>query len=126
MTSVVLTLNEELNVEACLRTLEPSEQVIVVDSGSADQTAAIAAELGAVVLHKDWGGYAQQRNWAMDQASSEWVLFVDADERVPPAAWAEIADFVGAAQPAAAGDFCRHACSSWGLNCDTGGSARPA
>ena len=107
VTSIVLTLNEELNVEACLRTLQPSEQIIVVDSGSSDQTAAIAAELGAVVLHNDWRGYAQQRNWAMDQASSEWVLFVDADERVPPAAWAEIADFVGTARPAAAGDFCR-------------------
>lgn len=87
---IVPTLDEELHLESCLRSLEGlSEDVWVVDSGSRDGTAAIARSFEAAGVHvveHAYEGPAEQKNWALDHLplAGEWVLFLDADERVSP------------------------------------------
>ncbi|MBF0480109.1 MAG: glycosyltransferase family 2 protein [Desulfovibrionaceae bacterium] len=88
ISAVVLTLNEAANLPRCLASLAFSREIVVVDSGSCDATAAIAASLGAKVFtHVPDGGFqfAAQRNWALDHCglSGDWVFFLDADEVAP-------------------------------------------
>jgi glycosyltransferase involved in cell wall biosynthesis len=82
---VVITYNEEKNIERCLRAAQFCAELIVVDSGSTDRTADIARSLGAKVIHRDWTGYGDQKNFGTAQASQKWVLCIDADEEVSPA-----------------------------------------
>ena len=96
LTAIVITLNEEANVTRCLQSLQWADERLVVDSGSRDRTLALAQSAGARVLTHAWEGYGQQKNWAMQQAAHDWVLFVDADEEVTPALAAEIQSFLGA------------------------------
>ena len=60
------------------------DEVVVVDSGSTDGTPEIAQSLGARVIHHDWPGYGQQKRFAEDQAQNDWILNIDADERILP------------------------------------------
>lgn len=79
----VITKNEAHNIEACLRSVRFADQVVVVDSGSTDDTVQIARSLGAeVTVATDWQGFGIQKNRALALASSEWVLSIDADEQV--------------------------------------------
>ena len=84
ISAVVLTLNEEKNLRACLEHLRWVDEIIVVDSGSTDGTCELARSLGAEVHRCAWQGFAGQRNWALDNAgiATDWVLFVDADEHI--------------------------------------------
>lgn len=106
--AVVLARDEEANISQCLDSLLPAAQILVVDSGSTDNTRELARAAGAGVVEKPWLGYARQRNWALEsgELNHDWVLFVDADERVPPAAWAEIRRFLDEPN-ASAGSFRR-------------------
>lgn len=80
---ILITKNEEANVAACLASVRFADQIVVVDSGSTDNTVAIAQALGAQVLQtKDWPGFGMQKNRALDLATGDWVLSIDADERV--------------------------------------------
>lgn len=84
----------------CLTALAPARRIVVVDSGSTDQTAVIAAESGAEVLQFPGStGYPKKRQWAIDQLSldADWILLIDADEQVPAGLWHEIA--VAVAKP---------------------------
>lgn len=81
---VVLTRNEEANIVACLDTVQWADQILVLDSLSQDATVGLAREQGADVRKRAFDNYAGQRNAALGMASSEWVFFVDADERVTP------------------------------------------
>lgn len=97
---IVMTRNEAANIADCLSTLDRFAQVVVVDSDSTDGTAAIAAGLGATIIRFAWNGrYPKKKQWSLSHPAlrHEWVLFVDADERVPPDLAAEIAARVGAA-----------------------------
>jgi glycosyltransferase involved in cell wall biosynthesis len=87
---VVITKNEEANIERCLAGVTWVPEVIVVDADSHDRTAAIARQLGAHVLKREWSGYSAQKNYGIDQATQPWVLSVDADEVVTPALAKEI------------------------------------
>jgi glycosyltransferase involved in cell wall biosynthesis len=93
ITVVILTRNEEKTLGRCLAAIPAGYDVLVLDSGSTDQTVAIAQAYGARVLHHAWEGYAQQRNHALQHCGIEtpWVLFIDADEVFPKAFfdWAE-------------------------------------
>ena len=80
----VIAGNEEDRIGDCLASVAWADEIVVVDSRSADRTAAIARERGARVIVRDWPGYVAQKNFALEQAASDWVLCLDADERVSP------------------------------------------
>lgn len=85
---IVSVKNEALNLPSCLEKLKRFAQIIVVDSGSTDQTIAIATAFGAEVLQFQWNGkFPKKRNWALQNANLlyEWILFLDADEFVTDA-----------------------------------------
>jgi glycosyltransferase involved in cell wall biosynthesis len=83
---VVITLNEEANIARCLRSVAWADERIVVDCGSSDRTVESAAEHGARVITREWSGYADQKNFAVDSSANEWVLSLDADEWLDEAA----------------------------------------
>ncbi len=87
---IVITLNEERNIERCLRSVPFASDVVVVDSGSRDRTRELATRLGARVLEKSWTGYGPQKKFATEQAREDWVLSLDADEVLSPELAAEI------------------------------------
>lgn len=78
----IITKNEAANIRACLESVAWADEVIVVDSGSSDATVQICHELGAKVYVHDWPGFGKQKNRALSYATHEWVLSIDADERV--------------------------------------------
>ncbi len=86
----IITLNEARNIEAALESVSWADEVIVVDSGSSDETVGIATRLGARVSERAWSGYGAQKDHAAGLAAHEWVLSLDADERVTPELAAEI------------------------------------
>ncbi|MBL8093995.1 MAG: glycosyltransferase family 2 protein [Anaerolineales bacterium] len=90
LSAIVLTLNEERHLPECLASLTWADEVVVFDSGSTDATPAIAAAAGARLVTRRFDNYGAQRDAALASVSSEWVLFVDADERIPPALRDEI------------------------------------
>ena len=88
---IVITKNEAHNIAACLKSVAFADQVIVLDSSSSDDTRRIARGLGAQVSETvDWQGFGVQKNRALALADCDWVLSIDADERVTPALQAEI------------------------------------
>lgn len=88
--SVIITKNEGHNIRACLESVTWADEIIVVDSGSADDTVAICREFTPHVYIHDWPGFGAQKNRALDYATNEWVFSIDADERVSPDLRAEI------------------------------------
>jgi glycosyltransferase involved in cell wall biosynthesis len=86
ITAVVLTYNEEDNIKNCLAHLAWAEHIVIVDSGSTDKTLDYAKSFGCNIYSTPWLGFAAQRNWALDNTgiTTEWVIFIDADEEVPP------------------------------------------
>lgn len=82
---VLLTRNEEINIDACLRSCAFADELIVVDDGSTDRTVEIAESHGARVFHRALNGdWAAQKNFGIAQATRHWVYLIDADERVTP------------------------------------------
>ena len=79
---VIITLNEERNLSACLDALPRSAEIIVLDSGSTDRTCEIAEARGARVFHRAFDNYAAQKNAALGHATRKWILSLDADEVV--------------------------------------------
>ena len=80
VTLLVMTRDEEKNIARCLNSVPFVAEKVVVDSGSKDNTCAIAEECGARVVHQPWLGFGAQRNFATRQATYDWILFLDADE----------------------------------------------
>ncbi len=87
---IIITKNEALNIRACLESVSWADEIIVVDSGSGDETVAICREFTRRVYSHDWPGFGPQKNRALDYASGDWVLSLDADEQVTPALRADI------------------------------------
>lgn len=83
---VILTFNEAINIERCLKSVDWSDDILVIDSGSTDATCSLAERMGARVLVRHFDNFANQRNFALDQGElkNEWVLHLDADEVVTP------------------------------------------
>ncbi len=84
---LVLTLSEEVNIADCLDSVAWADDVLVPDSGSEDRTVEIARSKGARVLYRDFDDFASQRNYGLEEGElrHDWVLHLDADERVTPA-----------------------------------------
>jgi (heptosyl)LPS beta-1,4-glucosyltransferase len=87
---VVITKNEEANIQECLASVMWAREQIVVDAESTDRTVEFARAAGAKVFVRPWPGFGAQKNYGMDQALLEWILIVDADERVPEPLQVEI------------------------------------
>lgn len=102
LTVTVITFNEANHIAAALDSVSWADEIIVVDSGSTDGTADIARAKGTQVIVREWPGYSAQKNFAADQAANDWVLSMDADERVTPALAAEIRAILSS-EPAARG-----------------------
>jgi glycosyltransferase involved in cell wall biosynthesis len=79
---VIITRNAASRIEACLQSVSFADEILIVDSGSTDDTLEIARRHGARVMHQDWLGYGRQKEFAARQAKHDWVLSLDADERV--------------------------------------------
>jgi len=99
LTVITITLDEERNIEACLDSVRWAGERLVVDSGSSDRTAELARAAGARVLSIPWKGYGETKNIALNEAQGEWVLWLDADERVTPELAAEIRQAVARNDP---------------------------
>lgn len=90
---IIIALNEADRIEAAIRSvIDWVDEVILVDSGSQDNTVELATELGAHVMFNAWPGYGQQKRFAEEQARNDWLLNLDADERVTEPLRSEIAE----------------------------------
>lgn len=90
LSAVIITLNAASQIEECLRSIAFCDEIVVVDSGSTDGTAELAERYGARVVSCEWRGFGPQKQFAVEQARHDWVLCVDADERVGDALRASI------------------------------------
>ncbi len=112
-TVCIITYNEELTLGAALECVGFADEIVVVDSHSTDGTRAVAAAFRSVsrggkevvphVLERDWPGHVEQKNYAMDAASHDWVLSLDADERISPELRREVEVVLRADSPSADG-----------------------
>lgn len=89
---VVVTLNEESNIERCLQSVPFASDTVVVDSFSTDRTREIAQNLGANVIQEAWRGYGAQKAFAVTHAKNDWILSLDADEALSPELQREITE----------------------------------
>lgn len=99
LSAVLIVRDEARALPACLETLAFCAEILVVDSGSRDATVAIARQAGARVIETHWRGFGPQKQFAVEQAAHDWVLCIDADERITPELAASIAAAL-AASPA--------------------------
>ena len=120
---VVPTFNEEENLEDCLQSVAWADEVIVVDSFSTDRTLDIARRHGVRILQREYVNSASQKNWAIPQTKNQWVMVVDADERVSPELRDEILS-VMAGQPERSGYVIRRVNHFLGRRIRHGGWAR--
>jgi len=90
LSAVIITKNEAANIAACLDSVAFADEFIVVDSGSSDDTVAIAKSKGARVEFYEFKGFGRQMNYALSLATGDWILSIDADERLSPALAAEL------------------------------------
>ncbi|MFN4198601.1 MAG: glycosyltransferase family 2 protein [Flavobacterium sp.] len=94
LTAIIPVGNEEHNIEDVLTSVAFADEIMVVDSMSTDKTVELAKKHTSFILQREYGYSASQKNWAIPQASHEWILLVDADERVTPELQKEIQDIL--------------------------------
>ncbi len=90
ITATIITFNEEENIRGALESVKWADEIVVVDSGSCDATVEICREYTDRVFHNPWPGHIEQKNFAVSRASGDWIISIDADERVTPALAEEI------------------------------------
>jgi glycosyltransferase involved in cell wall biosynthesis len=90
ISATIITLNEERNIARAIDSLSCADEVLVIDSGSTDQTREMAILHGVRVIEEPWRGYAAQKNFAACCATHDWILSLDADEQLTPELAAEI------------------------------------
>ncbi|MCI0488317.1 MAG: glycosyltransferase family 2 protein [Blastocatellia bacterium] len=103
ISATVITLNEEHNLEAALKSLHWADEIILVDSESTDRTIEIARRFTDKIFVRPWPGYSAQKTFAAEQASYDWIFNLDADERVSDELAAELEKLKQGAEPDAAG-----------------------
>jgi len=119
LTGCVLTLDEAEHLPGCLASLSWVDQLLVIDSGSTDATRVIARSAGAEVVVQTFENFSRQRQRALELIGSDWVLFLDADERIPPALATEIRRALGT--PGVAGYWIPRENVFWGRTLRGGG-----
>ncbi len=82
ISGIIITKNEEKNIAACIKSLSFADEVLVVDAESTDQTREIAQQCGARVIRQPFLGYGEQKNIGIEAATHDWLVFLDADERI--------------------------------------------
>ena len=102
LTVTIITLNEAANIRAAIESVAWADEIVVIDSHSHDETAAIARRFTDHVITREWPGYVAQKNYAASLASNDWILSVDADERVTVELAREIKALM-AGEPSSAG-----------------------
>jgi glycosyltransferase involved in cell wall biosynthesis len=90
ISATIITFNEERNLARAIESLRCCDEILVVDSGSTDQTVELALRHGARVVRSEWRGYAAQKNYAASEATHDWILSIDADEALSEELEAEI------------------------------------
>lgn len=90
ISATLITHNEENNIAQALKSLSWADEILVVDSGSSDATVEICRGFQSTILHRDWTGYVDQKNFALEKARNDWVFSLDADERASPELISEI------------------------------------
>ncbi|MHB8090052.1 MAG: glycosyltransferase family 2 protein [Syntrophales bacterium] len=103
----IIAKNEAKNLSACLESVSFAGQIVVVDSGSADDTLRIAADYGCEIYQEEWRGFGPQKQLAIDRCKLPWVLVLDADERIPEETARVIRELVAGAGQAAGFSFPR-------------------
>jgi glycosyltransferase involved in cell wall biosynthesis len=96
----IIAWNEEERLRACLESVDWADEIVVVDAESTDKTVSLAREFTEKVWIRPWPGFAAQKNFALDQVTGDWMLSLDADERVTPALSERIRDILNADGPA--------------------------
>jgi glycosyltransferase involved in cell wall biosynthesis len=96
---IIIALNQEANLGACLASVRFADEIVVVDTGSTDRTVELARAASARVVVTAWQGFAGTKNFALDQARGDWVFSLDTDERVSAALQTEILAIVQADGP---------------------------
>jgi glycosyltransferase involved in cell wall biosynthesis len=91
---IIVTKDEANNIVDCLESVAWANEIIVLDSGSSDDTVSLAIAAGARVIETDWPGYGPQQNRGIDAATCEWIYSLDADERITPELAAEIREAI--------------------------------
>jgi glycosyltransferase involved in cell wall biosynthesis len=99
LTATIITLNESANIAAALESVSFADEIIVVDAHSTDDTVEIARRYTTRVIVRDWPGYIPQKNFAAAESSHDWILSVDADERVTPELAREITALLAGTPP---------------------------
>jgi len=103
VSACIITLDEADRIAECIRSVDWCDEVVVVDSHSRDATREIAAGSGARVIERDWPGHVKQKEFAIRAATHDWVMCIDADERVSPELRQEILALAGQGFPEHAG-----------------------
>ncbi len=109
ISATIITHNEAANIARAICSLDCADEILVVDSGSTDETVRIAAELGARMIAHPWEGFAAQKNFAVQQARHDWVLSLDADEELNSEARAALREWKQSAPAVGAYCFARRA-----------------
>ncbi len=115
ISAVILTKNEEKNITACLESLSWCDEIVVIDDNSTDKTVDIAKKKGVrVYVHALENNFSEQRNFGLEKATGDWVLFVDADERISSALWYEIMANTNTPLDGYSGFYLKRQDSMWG------------
>jgi glycosyltransferase involved in cell wall biosynthesis len=114
ISAIILTKNEEKNIKDCLESLSWCDEKIVIDDQSVDKTCEIAQKLGAKIYVHPLTNFSDQRNYAMEKAKGDWVIFIDADERISQALWYEIMQHINEPFENLSGFFLKRIDIMWG------------
>jgi glycosyltransferase involved in cell wall biosynthesis len=99
VSATIITYNEEKNIGACLESIAWADEIIVVDSLSTDRTPDICRGYTQKLIQRPWPGHVQQKQFALEQATGDWIVSLDADERLAPGSREEILRAIAAAAP---------------------------
>lgn len=94
ITAIIPTLNEEIHIEEAIKSVDFADEIIVIDSFSIDNTVSLAKKHNVKIIRRKFDDFSSQKNYAIDQATHDWIYILDADERVTPEVRKEIIEAV--------------------------------